>query len=305
MLLPEPVSIQALISSEVAKKNVEVAVMRLDEIHPMVSGNKFFKLKYNLEEAEKQEKKTILTFGGAFSNHIYATACAAKLAEFQSIGIIRGEEASRTNPTLAPAQKMGMQLHFVDRETYRRKNSSDFLENLRAQVGDFYLIPEGGTNAFAILGTKEILVGASPEFTHICVSIGTGGTFAGLAASLQRHQSLIGFSSLKGEFIHGEIETLLSTHRIESEGSLEIRNEYHFGGYGKHKPAEIDFIKWFYAEFKIPLDPVYTGKMVYGVWDLIAKNHFPAGSKILMIHTGGLQGNAGFAAETGIHLPIL
>lgn len=305
MLIPEPLSIQALFSSEVAEKSVEVAVLRLDEIHPLVSGNKFFKLKYNLQAAQKQGKRTLLTFGGAFSNHIYATAFAANLAELQSIGIIRGEETNRANPTLAQAQKMGMQLHFVDRETYRKKNSSDFLENLSAQFGDFYLIPEGGTNAMAILGTKEILASSSAEFTHICVPIGTGGTFAGLAASLQRHQRLIGFSSLKGEFIHDEVEALLSRHQIYPEGSLEIRNEYHFGGYGKHKPAEIEFIKWFYAKFKIPLDPVYTGKMVYGVWDLIAKDHFPPGSKILLIHTGGLQGNAGFKAKTGIDLPTL
>jgi 1-aminocyclopropane-1-carboxylate deaminase len=146
MLQPLPVSIQPLFNSEVAKKGVEVAVMRLDQIHHLVSGNKFFKLKYNLEEAKKLGKKGILTFGGAFSNHIYATAFAANLAEFQSIGIIRGEEASRANPTLAHAERIGMQLHFVDRESYRRKNSSEFLGNLRARFGDFYLIPEGGTN---------------------------------------------------------------------------------------------------------------------------------------------------------------
>jgi 1-aminocyclopropane-1-carboxylate deaminase len=305
MLQPLPVSIQPLFNSEVAKKGVEVAVMRLDQIHHLVSGNKFFKLKYNLEEAKKLGKKGILTFGGAFSNHIYATAFAANLAEFQSIGIIRGEEASRANPTLAHAERIGMQLHFVDRESYRRKNSSEFLGNLRARFGDFYLIPEGGTNTLAILGSKEILTESSDAFTHICVSIGTGGTFVGLAASLKCHQKLLGFSSLKGDFIHQEIETLLSTHQIYTEGSLEIRNEYHFGGYGKHKLKQIEFMKGFYSEFKIPLDPIYTGKMFFGVWDLITKDHFPAGSKILLIHTGGLQGNAGFKAKTGIDLPTL
>lgn len=305
MLQPLPVSIQPLFNSEVAKKGVEVAVMRLDQIHHLVSGNKFFKLKYNLEEAKKLGKKVLLTFGGAFSNHIYATAFAANLAEFQSIGIIRGEEASRANPTLAHAERIGMQLHFVDRESYRRKNSSEFMGNLRARFGDFYLIPEGGTNALAILGSKEILTESIDAFTHICVSIGTGGTFVGLAASLKCHQKLLGFSSLKGDFIHQEIETLLSTHQIYTEGSLEIRNEYHFGGYGKHKLKQIEFMKGFYSEFKIPLDPIYTGKMFFGVWDLITKDHFPAGSKILLIHTGGLQGNAGFKAKTGIDLPTL
>lgn len=305
MLQPEPIALQQLTHSLLEEKSVQVLVLRLDQVHSEVSGNKFFKLRYNLEEAKKLGKKAILTFGGAFSNHIYATSSAAHLYGFQSIGIIRAEDADLNNPTLAHAEKMGMQLHFVDRESYRQKNSPEFRQGLKDQFGDFYLIPEGGTNELAIEGTKEILTGLDADFTHFCISIGTGGTFTGLAASLKSHQTLIGFSSLKGEFIHQEIANLLETNKIQPKGLLEIKTEYHFGGYGKHKPELIDFMSRFYNEFKIPLDPIYTGKMVFGLWDLIGKDHLPRGSRILLIHTGGLQGNAGFTSKTGIELPIL
>lgn len=305
MLLSEPIGLQFLNHSLLEEKQVHVAVLRLDQVHSEVSGNKFFKLKYNLEEAKRQGKKTILTFGGAFSNHIFATASAAQLGGFRSIGIIRGEDADSNNPTLAHAQKMGMQLHFMDRANYRKKTSQEFVEELKAQFGDFYLIPEGGTNELAIQGTQELLGDRAEEFTHIGVCIGTGGTFAGIASSLKSHQKLIGFSSLKGEFIHHEIANLLKSNQIHPTGSFEIRTDCHFGGYGKHKPDLIEFMGWFHDEFKIPLDPIYTGKMAFGTWDLIKKDHFLPGSKILLIHSGGLQGNAGFTAQTGIKLPII
>jgi 1-aminocyclopropane-1-carboxylate deaminase/D-cysteine desulfhydrase-like pyridoxal-dependent ACC family enzyme len=280
-------------------------MLRLDRIHPEVSGNKFFKLKYNLEFARKQGKNTVITFGGAFSNHIYATASAARSAGFQSIGVIRGEELDGQNPTLLHAKQCGMKLHFVDRQSYRQKKSREFLQKLKILFGDFYLIPEGGTNELAVRGTKEILTESQSPFTHICVSIGTGGTFAGLASGILPRQELIGFSSLKGEFVIQEMNDLLSRFGIESKGKLEVQTQYHFGGYGKHNPELIDFLLWFYDEFQIPLDPIYTGKMAFGVWDLIGKTHFPKRSKILIIHTGGLQGNVGFQEKTGIRLPIL
>lgn len=305
MLPPLPVSVQDLAHPLLEEKGVQLSVLRLDQVHPEVSGNKFFKLKYNLEEARKLGKNTLLTFGGAFSNHIYATASAAHLAGFKSIGITRGEELELQNPTLLHAQQMGMHLHFVDRENYRNKHSPEFLEKIRNQFGDFYLIPEGGTNELALRGTQEILDDSHSKFTHICTSIGTGGTFAGLAATLLPHQNLIGFSSLKGEFILQEMSSLLDKFGVQSKGKFEIQTGFHFGGYAKHQPELIDFIHWFYREFQIPLDPIYTGKMAFGVWDLIGKNHFPSCSKILMIHTGGLQGIAGFREKTGIALPIL
>ena len=276
---------------------------RLDQVHPKASGNKFYKLKYNLEQAQKEGKSTLLTFGGAYSNHIYATAAAAEQTGFRSIGIIRGEETLPLNPTLATVKEMGMAIYYVDRTTYRKKNEAAFIENLKTQFGDFYLIPEGGTNELAIKGTTEILTAEDSIYTHICSAIGTGGTLLGLANRLQKHQELLGFSSLKGSFIHQEIADGLKKYGIVPLGKVNILDNYHFGGYGKHDQELLDFIRWFYGEFQIPLDPVYTGKMVYGTLDLIKKQHFPRGSKILLLHTGGLQGIAGFNKKFGLSLP--
>lgn len=305
MLIPSTIPIQSLEHPLLSSKNIELAVMRLDLVHPGVSGNKFFKLKYNLEQARKEGKETLLTFGGAYSNHIYATAEAAKSEGLQSIGIIRGERTEPLNPTLSHAESLGMKLHFVDRETYRLKNESRFINELKDLFGNFYLIPEGGTNELAIKGTREIISQNENQFSHFTVSIGTGGTFAGLAASISSTQNLIGFSSLKGDFIHSEMEKLLFNHQILSEGSYRINNEYHFGGYGKYTQELISFIQEFHQNFGIALDPIYTGKMAFGIWDLIKKEFFAPHSKILMIHTGGLQGNIGFTERTGIKLPCL
>ena len=302
MLIQSSIPIQSLDHPLLALKNIEVAIMRLDLIHPGVSGNKFFKLKYNLEQARLEGKDTLLTFGGAYSNHIFATAEAAITEGFQSIGIIRGERTDPLNPTLAHVESLGMKLHFVDRETYRKKNRSGFINELKDLFGDFYLIPEGGTNELAIKGTREIIGKDESQFSHFAVSIGTGGTFAGLAASIFTTQTLIGISSLKGEFIHSEMDKLLSDHQILSEGNYEINSEYHFGGYGKYTQELVEFIREFYENFGIALDPIYTGKMAFGIWDLIKKDVFVPQSKILIIHTGGLQGNIGFAERTGIKL---
>ncbi|TDQ13788.1 1-aminocyclopropane-1-carboxylate deaminase/D-cysteine desulfhydrase-like pyridoxal-dependent ACC family enzyme [Algoriphagus boseongensis] len=304
MLLPSTTEIQFLSHQILQEKKVELGILRLDKIHNQVSGNKFFKLKYNLKEAKRLGKKTILTFGGAYSNHIYATAAAAKLAGLNSIGIIRGDGFDENNPTLSYGRNQGMNLHFVDREKYRAKTSKQFLEELKGIFGDFYLIPEGGTNHFAIQGTKEILTSSTHESTHICTSVGTGGTFVGLATSIRSGQELLGFSSLKGEFIRDEIQALLKEFEINPQGKIELITQYHFGGYAKWKPELIEFLHWFHSEFGIAIDPVYTGKMAYGIWELFKKDYFPPNSKILMIHTGGLQGNLGFVQRTGIAIPL-
>lgn len=303
MLIPSTITIQSLYHPLLVSKNIELAIMRLDLVHPGVSGNKFFKLKYNLEQARKEGEDTLLTFGGAYSNHIFATAEAAKAEGFKSIGIIRGERTDPLNPTLIRAENLDMTLHFVDRETYRMKTESNFINHLKDLFGGFYLIPEGGTNELAIKGTREIIGENESQFSHFAVSIGTGGTFAGLAASISSNQKLIGFSSLKGEFILSEIEKLLSDHQILSAGSYQVNSDYHFGGYGKYTQELVEFIGEFYENFGIILDPIYTGKMAFGIWDLIKKDVFETQSKILMIHTGGLQGNIGFAERTGIKLP--
>ncbi|MFN3802300.1 1-aminocyclopropane-1-carboxylate deaminase/D-cysteine desulfhydrase [Belliella pelovolcani] len=304
MLIPREISIDTLHHPLLERLGISVAIKRLDQVHPLASGNKFFKLKYNLVQAKREGKKKILTFGGAHSNHIYATASACHAAGFESIGIIRGEETLPLNPTLAAAREKGMELHYVSRGDYRNKKEKEFLNELRKTHGDFYHVPEGGTNSLAIKGTSEILSVQDNEYSYICTSIGTGGTFAGIAASLGPHQVLLGFSSLKGDFIYQEMADLLSNHQIAPKGKIEIENQYHFGGYGKTNADLLAFIRWFYGKFQIVLEPIYTGKMCYGVFEKIKNGDFPKGSKILLLHTGGLQGLAGFNQRFGTSLPL-
>ena len=269
---------------------ISLYIKREDLIHPFVSGNKFRKLKYNLLEAKTQNKDTLLTFGGAFSNHIAAVAYAGKDKGFKTIGIIRGDELRdkiSENPTLQFAENCGMQFEFVSREEYRLKGENHFLEKLKMKFGDFYLIPEGGTNELAIKGCEEILTENDAEFDFVCCAIGTGGTISGIINSVLDHQKVLGFPSLKGDFLQDEIRNF-----VENQ-NWELITDYHFGGYGKVSEELIAFINQFYAETKIPLDPIYTGKMVFGVINLISENYFPANSKILLIHTGGIQGIQG------------
>lgn len=268
-------------------KSISVTIKREDLLHPVVSGNKFRKLKYNLLQAKVEHKETLLTFGGAFSNHIAAVAYAAQEQGFRSVGVVRGDELNEkidSNPTLQFAKECGMQFEFVSREAYRHKTEVAFLEELKAKFGDFYLVPEGGTNALAIKGCQEILTEEDAKFDYICCAVGTGGTISGIINSALSHQKVLGFPALKGNFLQDEI-------RIFAENdNWELINDYHFGGYAKINEELVHFINQFYEDTKIPLDPVYTGKMVFGVLDLIQKDFFPAHSNILLIHTGGLQG---------------
>lgn len=303
MLHPQHIPSTLLKHPLLDELKVELEVLRLDQVHETVSGNKFFKLKYNLTEALKQNHRQVLTFGGAYSNHIYATAAAAKLVGLQSIGIIRGEVSDEKNPTLRSARDAGMILKGLSRELYNDKTHSEFIDQLRQELGEFYLIPEGGTNALAIQGTTEILSHATAHFSHLVTPIGTGGTFAGLANSILPQQELLGISALKGEGIQEEMKQLLQTHAIQPQGSLSIWTQYHQGGYAKWTSELIEFIHWFWESFGIPLDPIYTGKMAFACWDLLQKKYFNPGSRVLLIHTGGLQGNLGFTQRTGIELP--
>lgn len=270
--------------------SISVQIKREDLIHPFVSGNKFRKLKYNLLQAKEDNQETLLTFGGAFSNHIAAVAFAGKEKGFKTIGIIRGDELRSKileNPTLLFAQNCGMQLEFISREEYRLKSQISFLENLKTKFGNFYLIPEGGTNDLAIKGCQEILTQQDADFDYVCCSIGTGGTISGIINSILPHQKVLGFPALKGDFLKDEIRNFVKNE------NWELITDYHFGGYGKVNEELIGFINQFYKENQIPLDPIYTGKMVFGVMNLIQKNYFPAQSKILLIHTGGIQGIQG------------
>jgi len=271
-------------------KDVELFIKREDKLHPHISGNKYRKLKYNLISAKEQKKDILLTFGGAFSNHIAATAAAGMEFGFKTIGIIRGEELVNRiadNPTLTFAKQCGMQFKFISRKDYRNKNDSQFLAVLENEFGNFYSLPEGGTNELAIKGCEEILTKEDAVFDYVCVPVGTGGTISGLINSTKEHQRVLGFPALKGDFLQKEIKSLTS------KNNWKLITDYHFGGYGKINSDLITFINQFKERTRVPLDPVYTGKMLFGIVDLIRKGYFKKGSKILAIHTGGLQGIQG------------
>lgn len=269
---------------------ISLEVKREDLLHPFISGNKFRKLKYNLLQAKAENQQTILTFGGAYSNHIAAVAYAGKEQGFKTIGVIRGEELVNKiaeNPTLQFAQECGMQFEFVTREAYRLKTEPDFITNLQQKFGSFFLVPEGGTNEYAIKGCEEILTEEDAAFDFICCAVGTGGTISGIINSALPHQKVLGFPALKGDFLKDEIR------KFAANKNWELITDYHFGGYGKVNEELIQFINQFYKQTQVPLDPIYTGKMFFGVLDLIQKKHFPNNAKILLIHTGGLQGIQG------------
>jgi 1-aminocyclopropane-1-carboxylate deaminase len=286
--------VQEIYDPLLVAKQVRLSVKREDLLHPLIKGNKWYKLKYNLEEAKKQNKNQLLTFGGAYSNHIYATASAGKLFGFQTIGVVRGEETTPLNPILVHARDCGMLLPYLDRATYRLKNTEKVIEELKAQFGDFYLIPEGGTNEQAVRGTAEILNGLTEKYDYVCCACGTGGTLAGLATSTQA--KVIGFAVLKGNFLTGEVKNLLEkvvkTQILEGLNTIpthwEINNDYHFGGYAKVSPTLLEFTNTFYQKYQIPVEPIYTGKLFYGIFDLIKKDYFAPHSHLLAIHSGGV-----------------
>ncbi|APQ16701.1 1-aminocyclopropane-1-carboxylate deaminase/D-cysteine desulfhydrase [Maribacter hydrothermalis] len=272
------------------EKQVTLVLKREDLLHPFISGNKYRKLKYNIVDAKENRHTTILTFGGAFSNHIAATAYAAKENGLHSIGIIRGEELQNflmENETLQKANNDGMRFKFISRSHYRRKEEVEFLEDLKKEFGDFYLIPEGGTNDLAIKGCEEIITDLDKQFDIVCSSVGTGGTVSGLINSSFEHQKILGFSSLKGDFLKKEIEGFSNNSR------WNLILDYHFGGYAKITSELVQFINYFKKQTNIPLDPIYTGKMIFGLYDMVQRNTFAPRTKILAIHTGGLQGIPG------------
>ena len=267
-----------------------ISIRREDLIHDLVSGNKFRKLKYNFRFAEENGIHTILTFGGAFSNHIAAVAAAGEAYCISTIGIIRGEELFDKideNPTLRFAKKCGMKLYFISREDYREKQNNSFLSKLEEKFGPFYLIPEGGTNQLAVKGCTEILQKTDSKYDYICVSVGTGGTLAGIVEASLPHQKIIGFSALKGTFQSSVVK------KLTAKRNFTIIDNYSFNGYAKIDSDLVRFINNFKEITNISLDPVYTGKMMYGILDLLEKDYFKKNSSILAIHTGGLQGIAG------------
>lgn len=288
---------------------VEVSIKREDLLHAQVSGNKWRKLKYNLAFAGENGFKQLLTFGGAYSNHLYATAAAGKLFGFETIGVVRGEPVFPLNPTLDFAVANGMQLHYIGREEYRNKNSNNLMQRLHEQYGAAFFIPEGGSNAWGVNGCMDILRDVKEPFDVVTVACGTGATMAGLVLSLNKKQRALGFSALKGGgFLKEEVlqhaQSVLheTVPNLELSASFGIETEFHFGGYGKINRELIAFMQDFYRNFNIKLDPVYTAKMAFGVFEKIKQGDFPPKTHILMIHTGGLQGLAGFEERLGISI---
>ncbi len=285
-ITPDKISLPVFI-----EKNVEVSVLRLDKIHPVISGNKWFKLRYYLEEAKQQKKNTIISFGGAWSNHIIATAAACQINGLNSIGIIRGEKMEKLSPTLTQAKRLGMQLIFINREDYREKKIPVVLNK-----DEYYFINEGGYGPKGAAGAATILDYCKKEdYSHICCAAGTGTMMAGLINSSLPFQEVTGISALKNNF---ELKENIRGLLIDREKTFRIIHDYHFGGYAKYKPELIEFMNEFYRETTIPSDFVYTGKLFYAVTDLIKNNFFPVRSRLLLIHSGGLQGNASLSAGT-------
>ncbi len=287
--LPSPV--QQLSSPLLEKKQIKLYVKRDDLIHPLLSGNKWRKLKYNLLEAEKLQKKKILTFGGAYSNHIHATAAAGKLFGFDTVGIIRGESYEPLNPTLSFAKEQGMLLDYLNRKTYRLKNTPEVISRLKEKYGDFYLVPEGGSNQMALPGCAEIINELNEQlegkFDYICTACGSGGTLAGLISSAEK-QKMLGFAVLKGaDFLNEDVTSLLGN---TSPPNWQINLNYHFGGYAKKDQQLSNFCRDFENSHNIFIEPTYTGKMFFGLFDLIKKDFFIKNSTIVALHTGGLQG---------------
>lgn len=284
----ESISVDEIELPILTEKNISLSVLRLDKIHPVIAGNKWFKLKYYLDRAKEENKHHILTFGGAFSNHVVATAAAGKLNHYKTTGIIRGERPKTLSHTLALAQEFGMELFFVSREDYRNR----ILPNeLRSETGNFFFIDEGGYGIEGAQGASEILDHCEKEnYSHIAAAAGTSTMLAGLISATSVQQKIIGISVLKNNnSVEDDLLNLLS-HENKSK-DFKIIYSYHFGGYAKHTSELINFMNEFYRTTSIPSDFVYTGKLFFGINDMIKNGAFAAGSKILMIHSGGLQGN--------------
>lgn len=302
-----PPVIQQIDSEIVANAGVELYILRLDIMHPKINGNKWYKLKYNLLEAREKNISTILTFGGAYSNHIYATAAGGNIFGFRTIGLIRGEENTPLNPTLQFATEQGMELVYIDRHTYKKRHTQALQNQLKQQFGEVFIIPEGGSNLNGMRGCIEILQTVK-GFNTICLACGTGTTLAGIALSLNQEQKVIGFPVLKdGYFLNQDINNLLTNYLnsglptpVNSPAPWQLVCDYHFGGYGKVTKELKLFCQDFQTQYDIPLDYIYTGKMFYGVMDLIMKG-FLKSQSLLLIHTGGLQGNLGLQGSLSQH----
>jgi D-cysteine desulfhydrase len=276
-----------------ASKGIEADVLRLDLIHPEVSGNKWFKLKYYLSEAISHNKTGMVSFGGAYSNHLVAMAFACHEYGMTSAAIIRGDEAQIDNSSIQQMKQYGMKLVFVNRTAYRDKDK--LINEFLAEHAGFQYVPEGGQGPQGVRGAAEIMQLAEKKYTHIICAVGTGTTIAGIINGSAANQQVTGISSLK---IPDEGENALLTYISQntSRNNYSIVFNYHFGGYAKKTGELISFMNELYQNEKIPTDFVYTGKLFYATYDMTKKDNFPPGSALLIIHSGGLQGNRSLSA---------
>ncbi|WP_035857584.1 1-aminocyclopropane-1-carboxylate deaminase/D-cysteine desulfhydrase [Cryptosporangium arvum] len=266
---------------------VTVLLKRDDLIHPELPGNKYRKLRLNLDAARAQGHRRLLAFGGAYSNLIRAVAAAGTLFGFETIGVIRGEEHRPLNPSLAEAVARGMRLTYLDRGTYRRSGDPDVVAALRREFGDFYLVPEGGSNELAVRGCLDIVTEIDVPFDVICCPVGTGGTLAGIAGGLRPGQRAIGFSALKGgEFLDAEVEALQRRTFGRRVGDWSIETRYHHRGFAKSTPALEAFLDDFEGELGWRPDPIYVGKMLFGVSALAERGELPTGTTAVAVVTG-------------------
>lgn len=281
---PDQISVDPYTSPLFREKGLQVAVLRLDRLHPLISGNKWFKLRYYIDEARRLNKDRLVTFGGAWSNHIHATAAAGKLYGLFTTGIIRGEEPARPSPTLLQAKEMGMQLEYVSREAYRKESVPDSID-----LGTALLIPEGGAGPNGVQGASTICSFINPDaYTDVLCAVGSGTMMAGLILGLQNKVKVTGISAMKNNHsLNAEIAALSGIPLLQPA----LIHDYHFGGFARYTKKLLDFMNDLYRETGIPTDLVYTAKLFYAINDLACKNYFPPGSKILLIHSGGLQGN--------------
>lgn len=297
------------------EKELTVDILRTDQTDPLISGNKWFKLKYNLRQAQQQGHHTLLSFGGPYSNHLHALAAAGKALQLNTIGIIRGEAHLPLNPTLSDITAQGMKLYYINRQTYRNKHRPEVIAQLKQhiiaddpfhkgdQAGQFYLLPEGGTNQLAVAGVAEIAQFIPAQSHFVCLPCGTGGTMAGVICGLSaadhtqtnKQIKVLGFPAMKGgQFLSEVINQLLTEQdRPQQPISWELIHDWHFGGFGKINITLAKFIENFENNYPLQLDPVYTAKMMYGIVSMAEQNFFPRGSRIVAIHTGGLQGKRG------------
>ena len=282
-------TIQIPITEIPLDKNVRLFLKREDLVHPEISGNKYWKLFYNVNQylQHNPAEPFIITFGGAFSNHISAVAALGKNLNIKTLGIIRGEELLHKwqyNPTLKTAHAKGMYFRFVTREEYRDKET--LTQNLQKEFPHALIIPEGGTNELAVKGVQHMLGEQTKSFNYLCTAVGTGGTVAGLSKFAEKDQQVLGFKAVNDSSLAQEIL------RLSGRKNFELF-EAHGGSYGKITDENVRFINAFAEKYGISLEPVYTGKMMMKLFEMIEEDYFPPGSKILAFHTGGLQGISG------------